>query len=59
VDPEALFATSWPDARRMIEQYVDVGLSKFVVRPAEVPTSDGGLDEFLDHFTTEMMPLQN
>ena len=58
-DPETLFATGWPDARRMIEQYVDVGLSKFVVRPAEVPTSDGGLDEFLDHFATEMMPLQN
>lgn len=59
VDPETLFATGWPDARRMIEQYVDVGLSKFVVRPAEVPPSDGGLDEFLDHFATEMMPLQN
>jgi probable F420-dependent oxidoreductase len=58
VDPTTLFATGWADARDKIEQYVDAGLSKFVVRPAEGVTSESGLDEFLDHFVTEMMPLQ-
>jgi probable F420-dependent oxidoreductase len=36
VDPAALVATSWAEARDMIGQYVDAGLSKFVVRPAAV-----------------------
>jgi probable F420-dependent oxidoreductase len=69
-DPAALVATSWAEARDMIEQYVDAGLSKFVVRPAAVtsageagaPASSGlasGLDEFLEQFAAEMMPLQN
>jgi probable F420-dependent oxidoreductase len=58
-DPSALFATSWSDARAKIEQYVEAGLSKFVVRPAgETSAPESGLDEFLDHFVTEMMPLQ-
>jgi probable F420-dependent oxidoreductase len=59
VDPATLFATGWADARDKIEQYVDAGLSKFVVRPADGATSPSGLDDFLDHFVTEMMPLQN
>lgn len=59
VDPATLFATGWADARDKIEQYVDAGLSKFVVRPADGVTSASGLDDFLDHFVTEMMPLQN
>ena len=58
-EPAALIATSWADARRMIEEYVDAGLSKFVVRPGSVSGSASGLDDFLDHFATEMMPLQN
>ena len=61
-DPAALVATGWAEARRMIEEYVDAGLSKFVVRPASVssPSSaGGGLEEFLEQFTAEMMPLQN
>jgi probable F420-dependent oxidoreductase len=52
-DPASLVAASWPDARRMVEQYVAAGLSKFVIRPAG--RSETG---FLDHFVTEMMPLQ-
>ena len=59
VDPATLFASGWADARAKIEQYVDAGLSKFVVRPADGVTSESGLDDFLDHFVTEMMPLQN
>ena len=58
-DPAALIATSWADARRMIEEYVNAGLSKFVVRPATVSAAPSGHDDFLDHFATEMLPLQN
>jgi hypothetical protein len=46
----------------MIEQYVDAGLSKFVVRPASVSAGSAGfsgLEEFLEGFAAEMMPLQN
>jgi probable F420-dependent oxidoreductase len=61
-DPAALVATSWADARDMIGQYVDAGLSKFVVRPAAVSSEtsgSSGLEEFLERFAAEMMPLQN
>src|SRR5919201_2267762 len=33
-DPDTLVARGWDGARRMIGQYVEAGLSKFVVRPA-------------------------
>ena len=33
-DPATLVAAGWDGARRMIGQYVEAGLSKFVVRPA-------------------------
>jgi probable F420-dependent oxidoreductase len=55
VDPASLVAGSWADARRMIEQYVAQGLTKFVVRPASATTS---LSEFLSRFAAELMPLQ-
>ncbi len=54
-DPASLVAASWPDARRMIEEYVAAGLSKFVIRPAAALPSFG---PFLDQFVSEMMPLQ-
>jgi probable F420-dependent oxidoreductase len=55
-DPETVVAKGWDGARRMIEQYVEVGLSKFVVRPATPPES---FEWFVDGFVREMMPLQN
>jgi probable F420-dependent oxidoreductase len=55
-DPAALVPAGWAAARHMIEQYIAAGISKFVVRPAAPPAS---LDEFLDTFTSELMPLQN
>jgi probable F420-dependent oxidoreductase len=55
-DPAALVPVGWAAARHMIEQYVVAGISKFVVRPAVPPAS---LDEFLDSFTRELMPLQS
>jgi probable F420-dependent oxidoreductase len=55
-DPELLVAAGWDGARRMIEQYVEAGLSKFVVRPA-APAEPFG--SFADGFVRELMPLQN
>jgi hypothetical protein len=39
----------------MIGEYVDAGLTKFVMRPAD---PRGSFGEFLDRFVAEMMPLQ-
>jgi probable F420-dependent oxidoreductase len=55
-DPELLVAAGWDGARRMIEQYVEAGLTKFVVRPATRPEPFGS---FIDGFVRELMPLQN
>jgi probable F420-dependent oxidoreductase len=54
--PELLVAAGWDGARRMIGQYVEAGLSKFVVRPATRPEPFGS---FVDGFVRELMPLQN
>jgi hypothetical protein len=39
----------------MIGEYVDAGLTKFVIRPADPRSSLRG---FLDRFAAELMPLQ-
>ena len=54
-DPATLVAVGWDAARQMIEQYVEAGLSKFVVRPA----GPGPFGSFFDGFVRELMPLQN
>jgi len=54
-DPGALVARGWDGARQMIGEYVEAGLSKFVVRPA----GPGPFGPFLDGFVRELMPLQN
>jgi probable F420-dependent oxidoreductase len=55
-DPQLLVAAGWDGARRMIEQYVEAGLSKFVIRPATRPEPFGS---FVDGFVRAMLPLQN
>lgn len=55
-DPADLVADGWDNARRMIERYVDAGLSKFVIRPAgPVPS----FDSFIQDFSDELRPLEN
>ncbi|WP_284745635.1 TIGR03854 family LLM class F420-dependent oxidoreductase [Amycolatopsis sp. RTGN1] len=49
-----LVATSWAEARRLVEQYIEAGLSKFVIRPGH-----GDFDGFLEKFQAELVPLQN
>ncbi|WP_370962233.1 TIGR03854 family LLM class F420-dependent oxidoreductase [Amycolatopsis sp. cg9] len=54
VPVEDLVATSWPEARRLVEQHIEAGLTKFVIRPGH-----GDFEEFLANFQAELMPLQN
>ncbi|RZT86086.1 putative F420-dependent oxidoreductase [Pseudonocardia sediminis] len=56
VDPEKLIARGWDGARELIRQFVDGGLTKFVVRPAG-PVEDW--PAFLDQFSAELGPLEN
>ena len=50
-----LVPTSWAEARRMIEQHIEAGLTKFVVRPGY----SGDYRQFLEEFVRELGPLQN
>jgi probable F420-dependent oxidoreductase len=59
VDPAALVPTDWGQARRMIEAYVDAGLSKFVVRPALPAATGSGVEQFIAEFAAEMLPMEN
>jgi probable F420-dependent oxidoreductase len=58
-DPATLVAVGWDGARRMIGQYVEAGLSKFVIRPALSISGPGPFGSFFDGFVRELMPLQN
>jgi probable F420-dependent oxidoreductase len=55
VDPTALVADGWPQLHRMIDGYLDAGLTKFVIRP----TGGGSTDEFVDRFAAELLPREN
>jgi probable F420-dependent oxidoreductase len=58
VDPATLLPRTWTELRGRIEAYVAEGLSKFVVRPAN-PAGAGSLQQFIDDFVTELLPLEN
>jgi len=59
-DPATLVALGWDGARRMIGQYVEAGLSKFVVRPAALPRFGApDFSPFIDGFVRELVPVQN
>lgn len=55
VDPTRLVCRGWEAARTQLTQFVDAGLTKFVVRPATPVTSRR---DFLDQLATELLPLQ-
>ena len=55
VDPNDLVAASWDDARRLLEGYLDAGLTKFVLRPAGAMT----WRDFLTNFLPLAETLQN
>jgi probable F420-dependent oxidoreductase len=58
-DPATLVAAGWDGARRMIGQYVEAGLSKFVVRPVSGLPELTSFGSFVDGFVRELIPLQN
>jgi probable F420-dependent oxidoreductase len=55
LDPEQVAAAGWPQARELIEGYIEAGLSKFVVRPADPMTP---IERFTEEFAAELMPMQ-
>jgi probable F420-dependent oxidoreductase len=55
LDPERLVCRGWAAARDEVRRFVEVGLTKFVVRPA---TAVASRRHFLDQLTTELLPLQ-
>ncbi|SBW17728.1 hypothetical protein FDG2_0352 [Candidatus Protofrankia californiensis] len=54
-DPAALVPVGWDALRRHIKDYIAVGVSKFVVRPATSPPSWA---DFIDQFATELLPIE-
>lgn len=55
-DPKLLVPVGWDAAARLVRQFVDVGVTKFVLRPATPPKSwPAWVEEFADH----ALPLQN
>lgn len=54
-DPGDLIADSWAALHRLLDGYVDAGLTKFVISTVgSVPTQP-----FIDSFVTELLPRQN
>jgi hypothetical protein len=55
IDPATLIPVGLPSLRDFLQKYVDVGFSKFVVRPAETPRS---WPEELDRLADGVLTLQ-
>jgi probable F420-dependent oxidoreductase len=55
IDPATLIPVGLPSLRDFLQKYVDVGFSKFVVRPAETPRS---WPEELDRLADGVLALQ-
>jgi probable F420-dependent oxidoreductase len=56
LEPDELIVPDWETARARVADFVEAGLTKFVVRPAVAPHA---WDPFLDGFATELMTLEN
>ncbi|MFI0798239.1 probable F420-dependent oxidoreductase, MSMEG_3544 family [Amycolatopsis lurida] len=54
-DPSRLIAGSWSAARDLLAEYVDAGLSKFVLYPA----GPEPIERFVENFVEHAVPLQN
>ncbi|OKH75572.1 5,10-methylene tetrahydromethanopterin reductase [Mycobacterium sp. SWH-M5] len=55
IDPSELIAADWPTLHRRIDEYVDAGLTKFVIRAV----GRGDREAFLERFVGELLPRQN
>ena len=54
-DPRPLVPVGWDAAVQLVEQFVDVGVTKFVLRPATPPPS---WPAWVDEFADRALPLQ-
>ncbi|WP_410662520.1 TIGR03854 family LLM class F420-dependent oxidoreductase [Amycolatopsis sp. lyj-84] len=54
-DPSRLIAGSWSAARDLIAEYIDAGLSKFVLYPA----GPEPIERFVESFVEHAVPMQN
>lgn len=54
-DPSRLIAGSWTAARDLIKEYIDAGLSKFVLYPA----GPEPVERFIGNFVEHAIPIQN
>lgn len=54
-DPASLAAGSWLELHRLLDAYIDAGLTKFVV----YHRGPQRFEDFLEAFTREMLPRQN
>lgn len=54
-DPSVLICRGWESARTQIREFIDVGLTKFVVRPIAPVSSRRA---FLEQFAHELLPLE-
>lgn len=55
-DPRPLVPVGWEAAARLVQQFVDVGVTKFVLRPATPPES---WPAWVGEFADNALPLQN
>src|SRR5271163_4102471 len=55
VDPAELVAADWDQLHRLLDAYLDAGLTKFVIRQA----STGPADAFIDRFVAELAGREN
>jgi probable F420-dependent oxidoreductase len=55
VDPADLVADSWSRLHQRIDEYLEAGLTKFVIRPA----AQTSIEDFINRFAAELVPRQN
>ena len=55
IDPSTLVPLGAAALREMLQRYIDVGFSKFVLRPAEPPAS---WPEMVDRLADDVLSLQ-
>jgi probable F420-dependent oxidoreductase len=58
LDPLEIVPSGWDALRDLIEQFVAVGTTKFVVLPLDEPTSSSAWTDHLDELAAEILPLE-
>jgi probable F420-dependent oxidoreductase len=55
VDPTELISDGWSQLHRRLDEYLEAGLTKFVIRPV----GSDGMDAFAARFAAELLPREN